>query len=210
MAPPRAPSPPGYTKQRYSPRQPIKPLYGLSCCLLQYLQIIDTSKTPYAPKGFFSESPYSNTVHTNVYDSWSPDINKACGFDALTDLASIEIVIKTKKRFEQTDRYGILPHYTFVAEATLHDKYGRTLAEKGVQMKASVKHEVVVMGEKLERWDRITYEQVVNILRRAGKCKRTRFGEDGDKKEVLRVAKMLPTPVDDTDIVDNPVLALQR
>jgi hypothetical protein len=72
-------------------------------------------------------------------------------------------------------------------------------------MKAAVRHVVVVMGEKQERWDRMTYEQVVNILRRAGKCKFTRFGEPRDDEEVLRVAKLLPSPVEDTNLVDTPV-----
>lgn len=69
-------------------------------------------------------------------------------------------------------------------------------------MKASVTQEVVVLGEKLERWDKITFKDVVNVLRRAGKCKFTKFGEDRDEKEVFRVSSTLPSAVNDTELVD--------
>jgi len=93
--PERPPSPSGYTKQRYAPRQPIEPLYGLSCCLLQYLQVLPTKDVLDTPEGLFSTLPYRNVVRTNVYKSWSPDINRACGFENLTNLACIQIVIAT-------------------------------------------------------------------------------------------------------------------
>jgi hypothetical protein len=94
--PPRPPSPPGCTEQRYAPRKPIQPLYGLSCCLLQYLQVLDTSKAPNATRDFFRKFNYPSPICTTVYETWSPDIDRACGFIALTNLASIEIIISTR------------------------------------------------------------------------------------------------------------------
>jgi len=71
-------------------------------------------------------------------------------------------------------------------------------------MIAAVRHVVVVMGEKQERWDLMTFEQVVNILRRAGKCKFTKFGESREEWEVLKVARTLPCPVEDSKLVSTP------
>lgn len=201
---PRQPSPPGYTEQKYAPRKPIEPLYGLSCCLLQYLQILDLDDAPAAPKGFFSAFPYSNTVHHDDYKSWSPDIASACGFINIVNLASIQFVIATRKHWELTDHHGIQPHYTFVAQAMLRDGKRQAIWVGAVEMKVAVQYTVVVLGENEKRWDKVTYQEVLNLLRRAGKCKFTTYGESRKEEDVLRMAQTLGTAVDDTELTDSP------